>query len=271
MQKLFLLFFAITCMACGSPQGSGNYRNDYKNAFDSILNIYDLTGSILIYNPQERDYYSNDFDWARRGFLPASTFKIPNAIIALETGVMKDDTSVIKWDGAPRDFESWEKDLTLREAFQASCVPCFQEIALKIGTQRMKTYLNKLHYNNMEVTDQNINSFWLRGKSHISCFEQINFLERFVSKKLPILNSTRESMSKIFLIEDNKSYRLSGKTGWSYNESDNNGWFVGFLEKDKKIYYFALNAIPKNPSHMEKFAEGRKQAIYDAFKLLTLL
>lgn len=271
MYRLFLLPLLILCISCDSQSGNPNYNDDYKTSFDSILNSYDLTGSILIYNPQQKDYYSNDFDWAKRGFLPASTFKIPNAIIALETSVVKSDTSLLKWDGKERDFDSWERDLTLREAFQASCVPCFQEIARKIGSSQMKTYLNKLHYSDMDVTAENIDSFWLKGNSRISSFEQINFLERFLSKKLPILNSTRESMLKIFSIEENNIYKLSGKTGWSYNEKDNNGWFVGFLEKDNKTYFFALNVIPKDPANMEKFADGRKQAIYDAFKLMKLL
>lgn len=271
MYRLFFLFFLTTFASCDLKSGSKNLKNDYKSALDSILDSYDLTGSILIYDPQKKEYYSNDFDWAKRGFLPASTFKIPNSIIALETSVVKSDTSLLKWDGQKRDFENWERDLTLREAFQASCVPCFQEIARKIGADRMKSYLNKLHYTNMEITEQNIDFFWLKGDSRISCFEQIEFLERFVSKKLPILNSTRATMLRIFKIEETDTYRLSGKTGWSYNESDNNGWFVGFVEKDQKNYYFALNAIPNDPAKMEKFAEGRKQGIYDALKLLNIL
>lgn len=271
MSRLILLFSLALCISCASESNEKAYHNDYKTAFNAILDNYDLSGSILIYDPQQQAYYSNDFEWARRDFLPASTFKIPNAIIALEMGIMKSDTSVIKWDGRKRDFESWEKDLTLRDAFQASCVPCFQEVARNIGTASMKTYLNKFHYNNMDVTTENIDSFWLKGKSHISSFEQIDFLERFLTKKLPILNTTRESMLTIFKIEENQTYKLSGKTGWSYNETDNNGWFVGFLEKDHKKYYFALNAIPKDATKMEKFADGRKQAIYDALSVMKLI
>lgn len=271
MYRLLILFCCFSGIACDSPSADSTYKDDYKASFDTILDSYDIRGSILIYDPQQKLYYSNDFDWAKKGFLPASTFKIPNAIIALETSVIKSDTTLLKWDGTPRDFDSWEKDLTLREAFQASCVPCFQEIARKIGTVRMKSYLNKLHYTHMDVKDENLDHFWLKGDSRISCFEQIQFLERFLSKKLPILNSTRKSMLKIFKIEEIEEYKLSGKTGWSYNEIDNNGWFVGFLEKDKKTYYFALNAIPNDPSKMEKFAEGRKLAIYDTLRLMKLL
>ncbi|ERJ61046.1 class D beta-lactamase [Sphingobacterium paucimobilis] len=271
MYKLFFLSILSFCLACGTASRNSNQNDKYKNDFTSILNNYDLKGSILIYDPQEQEYYSNDFEWADRGFLPASTFKIPNSIIALESSVLRSDTSILKWDGQKRDFENWEKDLTLREAFQTSCVPCFQEIARKIGVANMKTYLNKLHYNGMDVRTENMDSFWLKGNSQISCFEQIDFLERFISKKLPILNTTRETMLRVFLIEEGKNYKLSGKTGWSYNEIDNNGWFVGFLEKDEKKYYFALNATPKDPKRMEKFAEGRKQAVYDALKTMKLM
>lgn len=270
MYRLLLLSLVTLFISCDSKSGDRAHNNDHKASFDSILNNYNLTGSILIYDPQQKAYYSNDFEWAKRGFLPASTFKIPNSIIALETSIMKSDTSIIKWDGKRRDFDTWEKDLTLREAFQASCVPCYQEIARKIGTTQMKTYLNKLHYGDMDVTDGNLDSFWLEGKSHVSSFEQIDFLNRFLSKKLPILNSSRDIMLKVLAIEETKDYKISGKTGLSNTDGNRNGWFVGFLEKDKRAYFFALNVVPKDPTQVEKFINDRKPAVYDALKVMKL-
>lgn len=258
MYRLLLFPFLALFLSCDSKSGEATHNSDYKSAFDSILTNYDMQGSILIYDPQQKDYHSNDFEWAQRGFLPASTFKIPNAIIALETAVMKSDTSTIN-------------AMPLREAFQTSCVPCFQEIARRVGTAQMKTYLNKLHYGDMDVTSENTDSFWLKGKSHISSFEQIDFLTRFITKKLPILNSTRESMLKILTIEESKAYKLSGKTGLYAQENEHNGWFVGFLQKENKTYYFALNAIPKESSAVEEFIDNRKPAIYDALKAMKLL
>ena len=89
-------------------------------------------------------YYSNDFKWANAGRLPASTFKIPNSIIALETGVVENDSTLFEWDGIERSIKNWNQDLLFREAFHFSCVPCYQKVAREISEKRMNVYLNKL-------------------------------------------------------------------------------------------------------------------------------
>lgn len=112
-----------------------------ESEFQTIIDSSNVEGSILIYDFTENKYYSNNFEWANKGRLPASTFKIPNSIIALETNVVKDDSTLLKWDGKKRRLKNWEQDLTLKEAFHFSCVPCYQEIAQKIGVKRMNEYL----------------------------------------------------------------------------------------------------------------------------------
>ena len=119
--------------------------------FDSL----DVVGSVLIYDLKNDTFYSNDFKWAQKGKLPASTFKIANSIIALETGVVKSDSSLFKWDGEKRFMKEWEQDLILRDAFHFSCVPCYQDIARKIGEERMNSYLTKLNYGDMRVNSSN--------------------------------------------------------------------------------------------------------------------
>lgn len=269
MKRISLLLLCTVILACKSNR-EPDYNTDYKSTFDSILRVYDLKGTMLVLDPQQRIYYSNDFDWAKRSFLPASTFKIPNAIIALETGLLTDAETILKWDGQERDFETWEQDMSFKEAFRASCVPCFQEIAREIGEDRMKSYLNKLSYGQIKIQND-VDSFWLVGDSRISPFEQIDFLSRFYSKKLPILTSTRDQMLRILEIERDGDHRFSGKSGWSYKDENNNGWFVGFLEKGGKIYYFALNIEPMDAKNMQKFVLGREQAVRGALRALGLM
>ena len=62
---------------------------------------------------------------AEQGHIPASTFKIPNTLIALEEGVIKDQFEVIKWDGVVRQYAPWNADQTLATAFSRSCVWCY--------------------------------------------------------------------------------------------------------------------------------------------------
>lgn len=97
--------------------------------------------------------------------LPASTFKIPNSIIAVELGIIENDTTILKWNGEQRKMDIWEKDLSFKDAFRISCVPCYQEIARKIGTIKMKEYLEKFEYKNMIFDSLTIDNFWLEGNS----------------------------------------------------------------------------------------------------------
>ena len=146
--------------ACNTSQEKSENKSEViknENAkFQTILDSADLRGTIVIFNPQENTYTSNNYHWADSGFLPASTFKIPNTLIALETGVLRDENTVLKWNGEQHWNENWNKDLTLKEAFHASCVPCYQEIARKIGVERMNKYLKSFDYPEMFVDSSNI-------------------------------------------------------------------------------------------------------------------
>ncbi len=241
------------------------------SAIQKVIDSADVHGSVLIYDVNQNIYYSNDYVWARRGHLPASTFKITNSIIALETGVVKDDSTMFPWNGEKRRLSVWEKDMIFKEAFHASCVPCYQEVARIIGSDRMNTYLDSLTYGNMDVDSSNIDLFWLEGNSTITQFQQIDFLNRFFHHKLPISPRTETIMKRLMLIEENDSFRLSGKTGWSVRNGNNNGWFVGYLEKNDRIYFFATNVEPTQSFNMKMFSKIRKQITFDAFKQLKII
>ncbi|APZ47420.1 class D beta-lactamase [Polaribacter reichenbachii] len=227
--------------------------------FQSIMNSSNVNGSILIYDLQKDLFYSNNFDWAKIGQLPASTFKIPNSIIALETKVVKNDSTLFKWNGEKRAYKIWEQDLILRDAFQYSCVPCYQEIANKIGEKRMNEYLEKLQFGDMNVTSKNLDVFWLEGASKINQFQQIDFLKRLVNSELKISKTTEEVLRKISFIEKNERYKLYGKTGLSIRNGNNNGWFVGYIKMKNKTYFFATNIEPNENTNKKLFPKLRKE------------
>ena len=237
--------------------------------FQMIVDSNQVSGSILIYDSKNDKYYSNDFERAATEFLPASTFKVTNSMIGIETGVLKDSNHLFKWDGKPRRLKNWEADLTLAEAYKASCVPCYQEVARTIGTERMNEYLKKLDYGNMEIADSMIDIFWLEGEFKISQKQQIDFLKRFYNKELPISDRTFDIMRKLMVLDENENYTLSGKTGWAILNDNNIGWFIGFVEKGDNVYYMATNVTSLNQNETGNFAQVRLQIGLEALESLN--
>ncbi len=213
--------------------------------FGKHFAAHGIRGSFLLYDLKANRYTAYDDARCRQGFIPASTFKIPNTIIGLDTGVLPDTNYVFKWDGKPKWLKAWETDLTLAQAMRVSCVHCYQEVARKVGAERYNTWLAKMNYGHMDVGVANVDSFWLEGRSRISQFEQIDFLKRLFLNQLPVSRRSMDLTKAIILLKATPEYTLRGKTGLSntaQNRVHYNGWLVGWLERGNNTYFYALNA-----------------------------
>ncbi len=185
---------------------------------------------------------------ANTRFIPASTFKIPNTLIALETGVASGPDFLLEWDSnvAPRRPwwpASWAKDHTLRTALANSAVWYYQELARRIGPERMAVYLERFSYGNQNLSG-GIDQFWLQGGLRISPLEQVDFLRRFYFRELGVAERSTQLVKEMLVLEETPQYRLSGKTGWAAlgdYEGREIGWLVGYLEKEGDVYFFATN------------------------------
>ena len=281
MKTIYLLFFLLILNSCTEQKDAPQIPIEKKEiietpkqvanqGFQQILNAAEVNGVILIFDKKNNTYHSNDFERANQGFLPASTFKIPNSIIALETGVVEDEDTIFKWDGEKRALKMWEEDLTFTNALRKSCVPCYQDIARQVGVKRMNEYLEKLDYKNMVVDSSNLDLFWLEGNSRITAMEQIDFLSRLYHSKLPISKRTEKIIKDMIFIDKKPTYNLSGKTGWSVRNGNNLGWFVGYIEKGDDVYFVATNVDPKENFDMKKFTKIRLQVLKEATKLLGI-
>ncbi len=215
-------------------------------------------GTFALFDPSDGGRtVVTDRERAETAYLPASTFKIPNALIALETGVVADaDSTMFPWDKVVRDFDAWNQDHTLRSAFKASAVPVYQDIARKIGPERMQHYVNAFDYGNREIGGAPIDSFWLNGNLRISALQQIDFLQRFYRGELPVSKPNQEIVRDIMLLEVSELGTLRGKTGAvgigvASGAKATLGWLVGWLEHSpSKPYFFALNLDAREPKHM---------------------
>jgi beta-lactamase class D len=182
-------------------------------------------------------------------FLPASTFKIVNSLIGLQTGKIVNDSMVIPWDGVKRSFDSWNKDLNMYEAFRASAVPYYQEVARRIGKDTMQFWLDSLQYGTKKITTA-IDTFWLDNSLKITPDEELGLVKRLYFDQLPFFKTYQEVVKRAMLFENNANYRLGYKTGWgSLNEKTGKhiGWIVGWIEENQHPYFFVLNIESPDP------------------------
>jgi len=166
-------------------------------------------------------------------FPPASTFKIFNSLVALETAVAPDDQLLIVWDSIKRRPE-WDKDMTMREAFRVSCLPYYQEIARRIGPARMKHYIDTVKYGNMTMGGA-IDNFWLNNTLQITPDEQVGFLKRMYFYELPFSERSQRIVKTMMLREETPTYKLYYKTGTGNVGDSTIYWVVGFAERIQHV------------------------------------
>lgn len=227
-------------MPMAAPATDTRSRPEWAAHFDAVKS----RGTIVIYDAARDRMDIHDTKRAAKGFLPASTFKIANSLIALETGAVSGVDEIFVWDKKRRARKEWERDLTLAEAFKLSAVPVYQEIARRIGPARMQTAIDKLHYGNRNIAG-GIDTFWLSGKLRISALQQVDLLRKLDDGLLPFRADVQSAVKNIMMVESTPEYTLRAKTGTSDATGQRVAWWVGWIERKtpagvRKVY-FALN------------------------------
>ena len=199
-----------------------------------------VTGTFVVYDPAKNIYTGHDRQRAATRYVPASTFKIPNSLIGLATDAVASVDAVLPYGGGPTFLPQWARDMGLREAIAMSNVPIYKELARRIGMPRMRDGLRQLGYGNMDA-GATIDTFWLEGPLTISAIEQTRFLERLAQDRLPFPQPAMAAVREIIRQEGDAG--LYAKTGWYVPDDRKNqiGWWVGWVEKEGKVYPFALN------------------------------
>jgi beta-lactamase class D len=250
--KLRLLFFlglAGFLFSCSSnnveeDKSLGKYFTENK-----------VVGCFGLYNNATNEFtFYNKKRFTDSSFLPASTFKIVNSLIGLQTGVITNDSMMIKWDSVKRNVAEWNQDLSMYRAFRVSAVPYYQEVARRIGKERMEQWMDSIHYgagpkDTVFRINTSIDTFWLDNTLKLTPDEELGLMKLLYFNQLPFFKPYQETVKKAMLFENETTYKLSYKTGWGRNErGDHLAWIVGWIEENNHPYFFVLNFESADPN-----------------------
>lgn len=206
---------------------------EYFGGLDACILIYEQEADLLTVQNPER---------CALPLSPCSTFKIPNALIALETGVVTGPGHIIQWDGKQRSRKITNRNHDLASAIRHSVVWYFQAVARMIGAERMQDYLDSLGYGNRDIS-AGIDRFWLGSSLKIDAYQQLRLLQQLKNNQLPFVNKAQEQVKNIMLLRTDVPGMLRGKTGSCRSEEYDHGWFIGWLLNGGKTTFFVSNFI----------------------------
>lgn len=229
-----LPFFASKAFAAADIQE----RTDWSRFFTEA----GARGTVVVVDARHarEAKFAHDVERAQRRYIPASTFKIPHSLFALDAGVLRDEFQRISWDGVKRSVEAWNADQDLRTAMRNSTVWVYERFARQIGMQRETAYLQQLKYGNAVATGDA--PFWVEGDLAISAHEQVSFLRKLYRNELGFRVDHQRLVKDVMINEAGKDWILRAKTGWSGKI----GWWVGWVEWPSGPVFFALNIDTPN-------------------------
>jgi beta-lactamase class D len=241
-------------------QGCTVNNVDIDESLQRYFDASQAKGSFGMFDNSRGRFTIYNLDRFKKPYSPASTFKIVNALVALHTGKVADDSTIIPWDGVSRERAEWNQDLSLAQAFQRSSLPHFQSVARMIGRDTMQRWLDSLRYGNMKM-GPTVDQFWIDQSLRITPDEQLGLVKRLYFKQLPFRASVQDMVKKMMVRENNTIYQLAYKTGMGETpEGKPLGWMVGWIEENRHVYPFVLN-LEVEPSRADSMAAVREKLL----------
>ncbi|WP_111853743.1 OXA-213 family carbapenem-hydrolyzing class D beta-lactamase [Acinetobacter oleivorans] len=235
---------------------------EIKSLFDQAY----TTGVLVIKRGQTEEIYGNDLKRASTEYVPASTFKMLNALIGLEHHKAT-TTEVFKWDGQKRLFPDWEKDMTLGDAMKASAIPVYQELAQRIGLDLMSKEVKRIGFGNADIGSK-VDNFWLVGPLKITPEQETQFAYELANKTLPFSKNVQEQVQSMVFIEEKNGRKIYAKSGWGWDVEPQVGWLTGWVVQPQgEIVAFSLNLEMKKGIS----SSIRKEIAYKGLEQLGVL
>lgn len=264
MKKIAIIVMGLLVMMPALCHGIGSENEDGELA--ELFASRGVNGTLILSSLSGEVEYLYNGGRARQRLLPASTFKIPNTLIALEEGAVANEDEIIEWDGKERGWAPWNRDHSIRTAFPVSCIWFYQELAKRVGDENYLQHLNLLQYGNMR-TGPEVSSFWLDGELKISAQEQIAFLKRLYVDDLPYPKAHLRMLKEIMIVTEAPEYIVRGKTGWATRIPKQHGWYVGYVESGGNVWFFAANIDIVQKAD----AAHRKEIVMEALRIKGIL
>jgi bla regulator protein blaR1 len=218
---------------------------DFSEYFEEIK------GSAVFYNDNTNQYQVYNKELCETRTSPCSTFKIISTLMGLESKVIDSKNATMGYDGTIYSIESWNKDVTLQEAFSQSCVWYYRKLIDKVGQNEVQNYLDKLQYGNQDSSEWNgsgmnlpeLSGFWLESSLEISPIEQVTILADIFEKRTEFSDVNIDILKDIMLVQSNDFVEIYGKTGTGKDNitgKNKDAWFVGMTSIKEDVYYFAV-------------------------------
>jgi beta-lactamase class D len=225
-----------------------------------------VSGTFVLLDVETGALSGHNRERAARRYVPASTFKVPNALIGLASGAVGDVDEVLPFGGGPQRLKVWEQDMSLRQGMPVSNLPVFRELARRIGLDAMRDHLTRLDYGSARIA-QTVDDFWLVGPLGISAIEQVRFLAALAERRLPLAQDAQGAVADIIRVDAGDGWSLHAKTGWADLYQPHLGWWVGWVQQDGRIHAFALNIDMPDSSYAGRRIELGRAALVLAGRL----
>ncbi|QJE73492.1 class D beta-lactamase [Aerophototrophica crusticola] len=185
---------------------------------------------------------------------PASTFKIPLALMGLESGQLQDShaPALPYKPEYPAWRDAWKTTTDPAYWMKESVVWYSQELTKRLGMDAFQAWVDRLDYGNRDLSGDpgqgnGLTRAWLSSSLRISPAGQAAFLRRLVRGDLPVSAETVRKTEALLRRDDLPGGWTSfGKTGAGSlpgpdGKPDPNrpfGWYVGWARKGDRTLVF---------------------------------
>jgi beta-lactamase class D len=232
MKRILSLFVILLSVFAFNACTVNNVTID--DEIGGILEKHNVKGTFGMFDNSRGTFTVYDLDRFKQNYAPGQTFNIVSTMVALHTGKLTDDSSMVKAN------DSSGSSLNIYTAFRANSTPHFETVASLIGKDTMKFWVDSLKYGNRKIGND-LQHFWMNDSLQISADEQLGLIKRLYFKQHPIRASVQESLKKMLIVENNAQFQTAYQLGSVRLKGRQLGWVVGWVEENRHVYPFVIN------------------------------